>query len=73
MAFAAAVVLIAMESVYGYMTVPHEYGHLWAAKLVGHKVSVFQVCIQTDRQPVLGWSRVPPPGRPCSPTGSIVR
>jgi hypothetical protein len=49
MAFLAALLLVILEAVYGFMTVPHEYGHLWAARLVGHKVSVFQVCSAKGR------------------------
>ena len=28
---------------YGFLTVPHEYGHVWAAELVGHKVQILQI------------------------------
>jgi hypothetical protein len=38
-----AVLLGVLQAVFGYLTVPHEYGHAWAAQLLGHKVSVLQV------------------------------
>lgn len=38
-----AVVLGVLQAMYGYLTVPHEYGHVWAAELVGHKVKILQI------------------------------
>ena len=42
-AMLAAIVLGALELTLGFLTVPHEYGHVWAARMVGHRVAVIQV------------------------------
>ena len=38
-----AVILGVLQAYYGFLTVPHEYGHVWAAETVGHKVKVLQI------------------------------
>lgn len=38
-----AIILGVLQAVYGFLTVPHEYGHVWAAELVGHKVQILQI------------------------------
>ena len=38
-----AVLVGILESQYHFMTAPHEYGHVMAARLVGHRVRQFQV------------------------------
>jgi hypothetical protein len=43
LAIIIAVLLAILEAVYGFLTVPHELGHVWAARMLGHEVSVFQV------------------------------
>lgn len=42
-AMLAAIVLGALELTLGFLTVPHEYGHVWAARMVGHRVAIIQV------------------------------
>eukprot|EP00892_Ulva_mutabilis_P004002 jgi/Ulvmu1/1974/UM012_0136.1 len=42
-ALAAATIFGVLQALYSILTVPHEYGHVWAAHLVGHKVSQVQV------------------------------
>jgi hypothetical protein len=32
-----------LQAMYGFLTVPHEYGHVWAAEMVGHKVQILQI------------------------------
>lgn len=38
-----AVILGVLQAYYGFLTVPHEYGHVWAAQTVGHKVRLVQI------------------------------
>jgi hypothetical protein len=38
-----AVVFGVLQVIYGFLTVPHEYGHVWAAELVGHEVQFLQI------------------------------
>ena len=38
-----AVLIGSLDISLGFMTVPHEYGHVWAARMVGHRVRIVQV------------------------------
>jgi hypothetical protein len=40
---AAAITISSLDIAFGFMTVPHEFGHVWAAHLVGNRVTVVQV------------------------------
>lgn len=50
-----AVVLGVLQAMYGYLTVPHEYGHVWAAELVGHKVKTIQIDFLDQTKGVQNW------------------
>lgn len=70
-----AVILGVLQAYYGYLTVPHEYGHVWAAELVGHKVQRLQIdfldqtkgiqnffgAVASDASSFVSGARPPPP------------